>query len=217
MSQANAPMISIAGQPVHAPFGRLASYALNHERTVLQYDLGTSVPTNQITTAEISRTRAVSSRVSDQEGQQLIHTCNQVALILAGIPPAAHIRDAGPAVHGGLFDQALAVFNQLLAPGIRYAKVSKILHLKRPHLFPILDSHLTKAYRKTATQAVLHFQTQRPGYRRLYWAAIRGDVIAGSNVLSLAVLRGLIQQDVDARVRRLASLSDLRLFDILTW
>jgi hypothetical protein len=55
------------------------------------------------------------------------------------------------------------------------------------------------------------------GYRRMYWAAIRNDVVAPANVSALASLRDLLRGDADEQVRKVAQLSDLRLLDILTW
>ncbi|WP_233625135.1 DUF6308 family protein [Actinoplanes sp. ATCC 53533] len=108
-----------------------------------------------------------------------------------------------------------AVFNRYLAPGISLGKVSKVLHLKRPHLFPILDSRVTRAYRKPAEEAAaLH---PGRGHRRMYWAAVRNDVVAPANASALASLRGLLRGDADERVRQVAQLSDVRLLDILTW
>jgi len=50
-----------------------------------------------------------------------------------------------------------------MPPGIRYDKVSKILHLKRPHLFPILGSRLLRVYRIAAAAAAVHYRWERPG------------------------------------------------------
>jgi hypothetical protein len=55
------------------------------------------------------------------------------------------------------------------------------------------------------------------GYRRMYWAASRKDVVAPANVSALASLRDLLRGDADEQVRKVAQLSDLRLLDILTW
>ena len=38
-------------------------------------------------------------------------------------------------------------------PGVSHAKASKLLHLKRPALFPILDSKLMALYRRPAAEA----------------------------------------------------------------
>jgi hypothetical protein len=159
----------------------------------------------------------IRSRIGLTECKQLIHACDQAADLLAAIPAAAHLRDADPAVHGGLYDQALAVFNRLLTPGIRFAKLSKILHLKRPRLFPILDSRVLRAYRRTAAETAIRYRTERPGFQLLYWAAVRDDVIASGNIAALAALRELLHQDADSRVQRAAMLTDVRLLDILTW
>jgi hypothetical protein len=60
--------------------------------------------------------------------------------------------------------------------GIAMAKISKVLHVKRPAAYPILDKRITSIYRDAATQATRRYPQR--GYRRAYWAAIRDDLIA---------------------------------------
>jgi hypothetical protein len=96
---------------------------------------------------------------------------------------------------------------------VRSGKLHKVLHLKRPHLYPILDSQLRRTYRTKAklagAQLARHGQPSRPAY----WAAIRDDLLA--NALALRQLRDQLVEDPE--LERLAGLSDLRLLDILAW
>jgi hypothetical protein len=70
---------------------------------------------------------------------------------------------------------------------------------------------MVSAYRKTAENAAARYP------ERVYWAAVRDDLVAPANVSALALLRDLLRGDADERIRKLARLSDLRLLDILTW
>jgi hypothetical protein len=65
----------------------------------------------------------------------------------------ADLRQADPGVVGGVYDQLAALyehFNNAAPPGIGMAKTSKVLHLKRPTAYPILDRKITSTYRHAA-------------------------------------------------------------------
>jgi hypothetical protein len=209
--------VIVADRVVADPYERLARYACRNPRTLLRYDLAPSTDPDQITTDDITRTRVIHSRISRIDSERLSDAGAKVVDLLAAVPVRACLADADPAVHGGLYDRALAVFNGLLAPGIGLAKVSKLLHLKRPHLFPILDSRVVAAYRRTAAEAAALYQRQRPGFRLLLWAAIRDDLISDANTAALQRLRERLRHDADIRIQRTAALTDVRLLDILTW
>jgi Family of unknown function (DUF6308) len=216
VSHSGAPTVTIAGRIVQDPLSQLVAYAGGHSQTVRRYDLGGSGP-GPVTTADIVRTRLINSRIGDSEGRHLVRAAAASTALLEAIPPNADLRDADPAVSGGLYDQALTVFDGLLAPKIRLSKVSKVLHLKRPALFPILDSRIVRVYRQQAATAAVRYRKYGRTYRRMYWAAIRDDVVAPENVAALAALRAALHQDADEGVRLVGELSDLRLLDILTW
>jgi hypothetical protein len=113
---------------------------MSHGETVERYDLGGLGDPDLVSEDEVIRTRVISSRIGRRDCGHLLRISAETTSVLAAIPTTAHLRDADPAVAGGLYDQAISVFDCYPAPGIRLGKVSKFLHLKRPHLFPILDS-----------------------------------------------------------------------------
>lgn len=205
------PSIVIAGEPLgpNEALDRLARYPL---RTPAVYDYpGPGAPT-AVTAEEIKRTRRVSSRISAAEGDWFI--------ALAGTAPwtasDADLRDADPAEAGGLYDSMLHLFSHFAdaAPkGVNTAKISKVLHLKRPKQFPILDSRLMAAYRDAAIRAATAYDSR--GNRRMYWAAIRSDLIGSAD--GLTELRTRMAAHPAARVQQLQAVSDLRLLDMLTW
>ena len=203
-------MIRIAGQvrTVDEAKAKLATYSL---RTITQYDLPTSSP-GPIAVEEIARTRAVSSRISRREGDWLCARSRDWDW--STIPAGAALADADPEVPGGLYDTAAHLygyFRQGRPAGIDVAKIHKVLHIKYPALYPILDSHLMRSYRvpaRAAAKASLRFAGS---FRHLYWAAIRDDVLASD----LSPLRNELRRD--ERLAVFADLSDVRLLDTLTW
>jgi hypothetical protein len=120
-----------------------------------------------------------------------------------------------------VFDVAAQVFDRYLAAaesGINVGKISKVLHLVRPSLFPVLDSRIRAAYAQLALDAAIAICRSRPdfAYERSFWAAIRDDLLA--NEESLRELRKRAVTHENARVRFMGTeISDVRLLDILVW
>ena len=169
------PTVVVAGHTVTDAAVRLRAYATTYPGTILRYDLGSGpdADLDRLSADDVARTRVINSRIGAGQSAEIVRAGAAITPLLADIPHGAHLRAADPEVHGGLYDAALAVFNHLLGPGVRSSKVSKVLHLKRPHLFPILDSRLARVYADAAADAAQRHGVARPGYRRMYWAATR--------------------------------------------
>jgi hypothetical protein len=78
-----------------------------------------------------------------------------------------------------------------------------------------LDSHLARSYAKPAADAARrhpHLDAQR-----LYWIAIREDLIDENNAFVLQEVRGTLAADDDPKVQAMSRLTDLRLFDAVAW
>lgn len=203
-------MIFVAGRPLSDDdaFERLHRYP---RQTPRRYDLPPCQP-GRITAQEIRRTRALASRISEAEGRWFQR--RSVSWDWAAIPPEASLAKADPEVEGGLYDQAAHLYGHFFAERPRRvgrAKVSKVLHLKYPALVPILDDRVVGAYRDAARAAARRSPRWSGRFRRLYWAAIRDDLLASD----LTELRRRLAQDIDTAP--LSELTDLRLLDALTW
>lgn len=66
--------------------------------------------------------------------------------------PEADLANADPHLvdEGKLFSGMTDLywhFAEIAPKGVSFAKISRVLHLKLPHLFPILDSHLARSSR----------------------------------------------------------------------
>jgi hypothetical protein len=205
------PSIVIAEEPLglNEALDRLERYP---PRTPAVYDYPGPGDPSAVTADEIRRTRKVSSRISAAEGDWFI----ALARTAPWTPSDADLRDADPGESGGLYDSMLHLYSHFAgaAPkGVNTAKVSKVLHLKRPKQFPILDSRLVLIYREAATRAAAAYASR--GNRRMYWAAIRSDLISSADGLN--ELRTRMATHPAARVQQLQAVSDLRLLDMLTW
>nr|WP_206531461.1 DUF6308 family protein [Rhodococcus aetherivorans] len=184
--------------------------------TVAGYDLPGPGPVDAITAGDIARTHKVRSRISHAQRDWFVRTA--VGAPWAAVPADARLVDADPNVSGDLYDGAEALYEHFrtAAPG-RWgvAKISKVLHLKRPGLLPILDSKVMAFYRMQARAAAARYPHR--GRRALFWAAIRDDLCANLDSGALPLFRRRLAQSETEHVRRIAALTDVRLLDLLTW
>ena len=207
-------IVTIAGEEVVDPFERLVAYAGRYSATLIRYDLAAQDDPFSLSRDEVRRTRKIASRISDRELAWFLERGQSAPF--THVDPDADLGDADPGHEGGLYDRADALFEHFRSDAprnVNMAKISKVLHLKRSALVPLLDSHLERRYRRLARQAALSYPAR--GYNRLYWAAIRDDLLLNRD--SITALRSRFAEDDREAVHRLIPLSDLRVLDILTW
>ncbi|WP_395405939.1 DUF6308 family protein (plasmid) [Arthrobacter sp. UC242_113] len=184
--------------------------------------LGAGQP-GHLTAQEVIRTRKISSRISNKEVTFFVET----AATAPWVNPAADLGNANPdlvAVDERLFSEMTDLywhFAQSAPSGVSFAKISKVLHLKLPHLFPILDSHVARSYAPAAKR--LRRDYPQFGWRRRTWIAVRNDLLEARASGALDELRRQLRSYESAdtnrqrEVRLLDGLTDLRLLDILVW
>lgn len=160
------------------------------------------------------------SRISAKEGAWLIDRGTTAPW--APIPLDAQLKDADPLAMDGLYDRAAALWEHFWdarPANVSTAKISKVLYLMRPGLFPILDSYLTRFYRTAAQAAAIDAAQKRPSlarFRTLYWEAVRRDIVA-SEVALQALRRVLPATGAPLAEQAAERLSDLRFLDMLAF
>ena len=97
----------------------------------------------------------------------------------------------------------------------KIGKIGKLLHLKRPALFPVLDRDLRRLYNTRAKEQARRPELGFRRYKRVYWGAVRADLCAWRQAVAFAALRGELAQDETRS--GWAELTDLRLLDITAW
>lgn len=209
------PAIHVAGAVVHDPWGRLVHYAEFYGKTMRRYDFAGNLEDPNILTREVVRsTRVIGSRISDKQVGWFVQRARSAPW--HAVSPTADLYAADPADVGGAYDAADALYRHFRSPsqrGIRTAKVSKVLHLMRPELVPVLDSRLVKTYRLAAKNAAKRYRG--PRHEPMYWAAIRDDLIA--NRAAIEKIKEHAAGSQSDQIARLAKLSDLQILDIVTW
>ncbi|MDZ4092402.1 MAG: DUF6308 family protein [Arthrobacter sp.] len=205
--------ITIAGRTLSEPVKTLIDYTKRYAGTLATYDFGNKGDPNILTADDIWTTRIIHSRFSHAERSALEERSSIWSENWAAIAPTACIVDADPEIEDGLYDAMQKLYSLMTdLHGVGWAKASKVLHFKRPDLYPILDSRLMDLYRDAATRAARQYKKR--GLTRMYWAAIRIDVMANTDALKK------LREDLNTQgneTSKLSALSDLRILDILSW
>jgi hypothetical protein len=92
---------------------------------------------------------------------------------------------------------------------VKAAKATKLLAMKRPALYPVIDERVVRLYRVAAEQ---HSGVQYPTME-----AIRHDVADSATVTALTTLRASLLAQGTPSADRLAQLTGLRLRDVVLW
>jgi len=180
--------------------------------TVIRYDLAPDSGLNSVTVLEIGRLVASGMvALSMEQASHLVSIAPSAPW--QDVPADARLEDAGPTSQ--LYAAASALYDHFRAHGVQDAIVSKLLHLKRPALVPILDSLAKNVYQVAATQQAAQFP--QLGVAHLYWQAIRIDLIRPGDIQAIAELRSQLTAHPDRHYQLLATLSTLRLRDIILW
>jgi hypothetical protein len=221
MVAVQSPAIAVAGHIVRNPAHAIAQYLDQHGGTVTHYDFRAAT-FSQINLDLIRATRSpwMGSRISAKEAAWLIDRGTTARW--AAIPLDAQLKEADPLAEGGLYDRAAVLWEHFWdarPANVSTAKISKVLYLMRPGLFPILDSYLTRFYRTAARAAAVDVGQKRVSlgrFKMLYWEAIRQDIL--DNEASLQALRQVLPAtEVPLAEQAARRLSDLRLLDMLAW
>lgn len=184
----------------------LSDYVQRYRGSIIYYDLAgdparASVDSSDhITLADIGRLVLLNPRLSGDDAASLLATDADWTLV----PADARLENANPDQRGELFDRMNKLQATFRGRGIGPAKVAKLLHLKRPWAYPVLDRYVFKTYAGVVTTS------SGSGY----WAAIRHDLVASGSTLRA------LRADLAARggdLRLLQPLPALRLLDILGW
>jgi hypothetical protein len=221
MAAVEPPAIAVAGHVVHDPAHAVVEYLRLHGGTVTHYDFR-AAHFSEIDTDLIRATRSpwMGSRISAKEAAWMID--RGAGAPWAVIPADAQLRNADPLDADGLYDRAVVLWQHFWAArpgGVSTAKISKVLYLMRPGLFPILDSYLTRFYRTAALAAATDIGHKREilnQHKMLYWEAVRRDIL--NNDAGLYTLRRTLASSQSPLAEQASRcLSDLRLLDILAW
>jgi len=187
--------------------------------TVRWYDFGGASETppevvDAVTLLDLGRMTAMNPDMTGQDAVALLERDVDPSVWRA-VPPLADLADADAAIEGGLFDAANKLYKAFSSiSNVKDAKTSKLLHLKRPRLYPILDEQVKRLYLARAVEEAARPEVAWRGYRMTYWAAIRQDLLAWREVQAFEALR----EQLHHRGRpEHARLSGVRLLDITAW
>jgi len=209
-------MLSLAGRLDLAVDDAVDALLTYPAFTLQHYDLGPSSGDNRIGPAEIGRLIVIEP-LPQQVALSLLAASSDASWWL--VPNDTRIEDADP--EGQVYWDAARLFAHFDdLPYVGTAITSKLLHLKRPGFFPILDSIVRDLYDDAARYAYdssPRAQSERPNECRLYWAAIREDLRLDGNREALRMIRSRLSSGKPTMGTQLASLSAVRLIDMIVW
>lgn len=218
---------SIAGRRV--PVGASVHYLL-HEYpalTLRHYDFGGESPRDSITMADLGRATLFGAFRGWKTAAALLRAAE------AATWPAEKETwrlDAAPDAdpENWLARPEVRAARDLFASlasgaegGWREAAASKVLHLKWPSFFPVIDGELRRLYGHRALEA----ERRIPGSRRrtqasttAYWIVVRQDLLKSENRQADMATRAALASAADSeKAALLVQLSNLRLLDVLAW
>ena len=174
----------------------LRSYAIDHHRTVLYYDLagdthgrpgpnGAADPVNAVTLADAGRLVAVGARLQPADVATLLSP--SAADSFSAVPADARLEEWEPGT--SLDDAITQLYEQFRRPGLGRAKRSKLLHAKRPWLVPIYDTRVANVY----SGPTARLRAAGSSHGAAWWEPIKRDLVDGAEEL------GRLAADLTAR------------------
>jgi hypothetical protein len=164
-------------------------------------------PVNTVTLADIGRLVIIKAGLRPDDVPALLTAASEQSF--AAVPPDARLQECAPG--SSLYLAATEFYDLFRHPGIGPVKRSKVLHLKRPWLVPIYDTHVHRIYQDRAADLRNEIDDPDGGW----WEAARRDLLDGAD--DFAWLASSLRADDDARVRRVGHLTEVRLLDLLAW
>ena len=191
---------------VDEAIAQLRLYAETNGAVLQYYDglpgmtcVGGSDP-DQVTLEDLARTMVIGADLRAMDIPWLLEV--EAEKEFAAIPVDARLEDATPG--SDLFLAAMELDEKFTGHrGFGHAKKSKLLHLKRPYLYPVTDSFIRMTY--GTASAGSEFLT-----------AVHRDLVNPANIRDFKLLQvRLIAEPPTSAARLLAEVPTLRLLDIL--
>ncbi|MCW2671809.1 MAG: hypothetical protein JWP14_398 [Frankiales bacterium] len=210
------PVLTLAGVQITVETAHqyLADYAQQHYATMRYYDYNDlpTLPTgsNRVEMGDIARLVVINARLAAEDVPRLLEPVDDA--LWAAVPRGAEFQTLPDDPTGEpLYEHASALYTAFRKRlGIGSTKATKLLHLKRPGLVPIIDSVVKSSYGDIARQLASQWGSDEP----VFWAAVWRD--ARTNEAALVAVREALA-DGDDRHQRVSRLPLLRLHDILVW
>jgi hypothetical protein len=207
--------VVIAGNEIERPLEYVRTYLRKKEKTVRNYDLYEQEDANTLTSRDILATQYIESRIDGMQLQSLLDLGRTAPW--RDVRADATLAEADPEVEGGLYDDAEELYRHFYTGrrrGTSVGKLHKVVHLKRPALYPLFGGRLKAIYTDMAKEMSRRSEARRGRRGRLYWAAIREDLLSAGDAWDELRTR---LADLPEPESLGARLTDVRLHDILCW
>ena len=169
------------------------------------YDLARVPADNTLDESQVRLANKMNARMGPSAVSAFLQMKEAVGAQLAGIPPTLRLWDNDTSIP---WSHLAELFRSCLAPGLGPARVTKVLHKKRPNLIPILDSIVVRYLERTAAEKGVRFPNDAAQRMVSYVKLLRTDVERNLPTLQRLGNRVAAQG---------GELSPLRVLDILIW
>lgn len=215
--------VMLAGRRLSVEWAReaLSSYP---PTTVICYDLGgdpegSPAPSDGLGLVDFGRAVLIDAGISGAEAAGLLKAARSAhdRGLWSSVDMEERLEDADPFERGGLYDRASDLYSHLRqVTGVGPTKATKLLHLKRPWLYPIVDSKVRELYDEPAREAAgVNPRAGEEGWSRVFWDPIREDLL--TNLEVLGELKAWAAGHELEHLQRVGRLSRLRIQDMLAW
>lgn len=150
---------------------------------------------DRITTADVTAINTTMRARSPHSAWESLTSAGSLPW-LAAIPPQASLLGASDDEWRALRDAAEAAFVAGIGPHRNLSVATKVLHLKRPRFFPVLDSLVIEQLGGVGRPAIAILEHVRR--------------VGRDNLEALAIIAGMLEK---VHIRR----SDVRILDVLLW
>jgi cyclic pyranopterin phosphate synthase len=169
------------------------------------YDLAAVPADDTLDEGQVRLANKMMARMGPSAIGAFLQRSQAVGAQLARVPSTLHLWDADTSIP---WNDVAGLFRCCLAPGLGPARITKVLHKKRPNLIPILDSIVVRYLERTATEKRIGFPNDTAERMVSYVKLLRTDVERNLPTL----------QQLGKQVAALGGeLSPLRVLDILIW
>jgi hypothetical protein len=196
--------------------------------TLDRYDLPGKEDPNVLTRADVVRTRALASRISNREADWFVETAQDAPWSMVEVD--AELGESAPGTAGFIaMNDLYRHFLTRRLRGVALGKLHKVLHLCRPRLYPILDSKLWAVYAPAQKRVAQRYPelSGRFDRRQRTWVAIHEDIKASKAAfaaLRVAIRRNqlpaehrLTPEQQSRSITNFDKVSDVRILDALAW
>ncbi len=152
------------------------------------YDGYPGAPTDLVGPQDLFAPALLNAGLSLPSYYAFLNSLDEINTRLADVPTSVDLADAD-AEQVASVARVIGVLDDRAIPGVKLTKLSKVLHRKRPRIFPLYDEHIRRCYQEGPAAPVPPANRRWEEFAALWLLAVRDDLASqGATWQSLAAL-----------------------------